>query len=85
MGDLVEEAALIERLAEGVDAAKVPILVEFGLNYRRLAREVVAENLARGMTPAEVELLVRIHARVLTETADEIARGALEDFRRSAN
>lgn len=85
MGNPVEEAALIERLAEGVDAAKVPSIVDCGRDYRRLMRQVVAEHIATGMTPEEVELLVRIQARVLKETADEIAAGNLDAFRRSAN
>jgi len=85
MGNPVEEAAVIQRLAESVDAARVPVLVRSGLNYRRQARETVAENLATGMTPAEVELLVRIHAKVLKETAEELAAGKLDGFRRSAN
>jgi len=85
MADLVSETAQIERLADELDAAKVPAVVEFGLCHRRLAREIVAVQLASGVTPLEVELLVRVHAKVLRETADEIASGRLDEFRRSAN
>lgn len=85
MSDPIEDAELIERLADGVDAAKVPGIVEYGLAQRRLARETVAEKLAIGMSPEEVELLVRVHAKVLKETAEELAAGHLEAFRRSAN